>query len=125
MPNLLPSGTSEEGWTLFEIILRAEQFCGRIESRARNKLKKAEEEEVRLKIGQCRNLLAELHKAYDEDNLKLENVCVKNQFRLLIMALLWVTFNARSLIDHKLFRMLVVIESSFTYLLIVRTSPGR
>ena len=116
---------SDESLTLVEIMFRAEQFCGRIESRARSEMQKPEQEELRLKIGQCRTLLAELQKAYNEDELNLEHALVKGQFRLVIMTLLWITFHARNLIDHKLFRMLVVIESSFTYLLIVRISPRR
>jgi hypothetical protein len=38
----------------------------------------------------------------------------------MVMALLWVAFYARSAIDFKTFRMLVRIESIFTYLLVSR-----
>ena len=116
---------SEESLTLTEVMFRAEQFCSRVESHSRNVMGTAEREELRLKIAQCRNLLAELQNAYNEDELTLENGLVKAQLRILIMTLLWLAFLARKIIDRKLFRMLVVIESSFTYLLIVRTSPGR
>jgi hypothetical protein len=38
----------------------------------------------------------------------------------LVMALMWIAFYARTAIDFKTYRRLVMIESSFTYLLSCR-----
>lgn len=110
--------------TLSEIMFRAEQFCALIETRSAGHLAKENEDRLRLKIGECRNLLAELQKLYNEDQLTLANGFVKAQFRFLIMALTWVLFEARDVIDHKTCRMLVSMESTFTFLLIGRATEG-
>lgn len=105
--------------TLAEIMFLSEQYCVRVEA----VIAKAGEldgrwDEVRLKIGQSRAILAVLQTAYDEDELTLQNRSVRANFRTLIMGLLWTAFQARDVIDRRIFRMLVLIESSFTYLLV-------
>jgi hypothetical protein len=45
---------------------------------------------------------------------------VRADFRQLVMALLWIAYYARGAIDFRIFRMLVRIESGFTYLLVSR-----
>ena len=45
---------------------------------------------------------------------------MRADFRQLVMALLWVAFYARTAIDFRIFRMLVRIESGFTYVLVTR-----
>ncbi len=73
-----------------------------------------------LKIGQCRNQLAYLQEVFNDGKLNIENPRVRADFRQLVMALLWISFYARSAIDFRIFRMLVMIESGFTYLLVSR-----
>lgn len=107
--------------TLAELLFHAEQFCLQIESRVADSAPDpAEDEELRLKIAQCRSLLSLLQNAYDEDKLRIENPSVRGNFRYLVLALLWIAFRARRTLDHRLFRRVVLIESAFTHLLIMR-----
>lgn len=110
-----------EAETLSDLMFRAEQFCSTAEMRSA----KPSQERLRLKIGECRNLIAELQTAYNEDRLTLADSLVKAQFRFLIMALIWVMFEARDVIDHKRCAWLVSMESTFTFLLIGRTTEGK
>jgi hypothetical protein len=111
----------DETPTLAELMLHSEQFCLRVEAAAADAAPDAvPSDELRLKIGQCRGILALLQKRFEEDQLALQNVEVRTNFRSLVMSLLWVAFLARGCLNHRTFRMLVMIESSFTYLLIMR-----
>ena len=110
----------EDTATLAEMMLGAEQFCSKIEAAAQDLAPTPEQERLRLKINECRTLLAQLQIMFDEDKLTIENASARADFRHLLMALLWVAFGARRVIDYKVFRQLVMIESSFTYLLISR-----
>ena len=111
---------SEDSETLAELMLHAEQFCSRVEEATKDVAPIAEHGELRIKIGQIRNQLAELQEIFDDDKLSIENPRVRADFRQLVMALLWVAFYARTAIDFRIFRMLVRIESGFTYLLVTR-----
>ena len=111
---------TEDTETLAELMLSAEQFCSKVEALIEDRAPARENEEVRLKISQCRAMLQHLQEVFDEDNLTIESHSVRADFRHLIMALLWIAFHAREIIDYKLFRKLVIIESSFTYLLVCR-----
>ena len=105
---------------LAELMLSAEQFCSKLEAAMEGRAPTREHEELRRKIAQCRAVLREIQKIFEEDKLTIENASVRADFRHLIMTLLWVAFHAREMIDYKLFRRLVMIESSFTYLLVCR-----
>src|SRR4249920_1992816 len=111
---------SEDSETLSELMLHAEQFCSRVEEATKDVAPIAEHGELRIKIGQIRNQLAQLQEIFDDDKLSIENPRVRADFRQLVMALLWVAFYARTAIDFRIFRMLVRIESGFTYLLVSR-----
>ena len=111
---------SEDSETVTELMLHAEQFCSRVEEATNDVAPIAEHDELRIKIGQVRNQLAQLQEIFDDGKLSIENPRVRATFRQLVMALLWVAFYARSAIDFKTFRMLVRIESIFTYLLATR-----
>jgi hypothetical protein len=106
--------------TLAELMLHAEQFCSKVEQAIEDVAPIAERSELRLKIGQIRNQLASLQELFNEGKLNVENPTVRADFRHLIIALLWVAFYARSAIDYRTFRRLVLIEASFTYLLVTR-----
>jgi hypothetical protein len=106
--------------TLAELMLHAEQFCSKVEAAAKDVAPNPEEEELRLKIGQCRNQLAYLQEVFNDGKLNIENPRVRADFRHLILALLWVAYYARGAIDFRIFRRLVMIESTFTYLLVSR-----
>lgn len=110
----------EDTLTLVELILHADQFCASVETHATGASKR-EKEELRLKIGQCRSLLAELQKRYNDDQLSIHSTFVRAQFRNLVMSLLWAAFYGRRFIDAKMFRMLVRIESGFTDLMVLET----
>jgi hypothetical protein len=99
-------------------MLHADQFCSQIEATRRTIPDAQDEVELRLKLGQCRGLLSELQAIFDEGQLNIQNASVRGHFRHLIMGLLWLAFRARHEITFKLFRMLVRIDSGFTYLLI-------
>jgi hypothetical protein len=113
---------NEETETLAELMLSAEQFCSKVEAALEGRAPTREHEELRLKIGQCRAMLRHLQEVFDEGKLTMEDASVCADFRHLIMALLWIAFHAREMITYKLFRKLVVMESSFTYLLMCRLS---
>jgi hypothetical protein len=111
---------SEDTATLAELMLHADQFCSKIEAAMKDVAPNPEQEELGTKLGQCRAQLAHLQNVYDEDKLDIENPAVRADFRHLVMALMWVAFYARAAIDFKTYRRLVMIESSFTYLLVSR-----
>ena len=101
---------SEDSETVAELMLHAEQFCSRVEEATKDVAPIAENSELRIKIGQIRNQLAELQEIFNDGKLSIENPRVRADFRQMVIALLWVAFYARSAIDFKTFRMLVRIE---------------
>ena len=103
--------------TLFELMLAADRFCRRAKADSERSPQKTERKELREKISQCRGILTELQKAYDAEQLTVGNPLVRMQFRYLITSLFWVAFYMRTIIDRKLFRTLLTIESGFTYVL--------
>jgi len=107
----------EDTETLAELMLHAEQFCSKVEAATDKVAPVGERSEVRSKIGQIRNHLASLQELFNEGKLSIEDAAVRTGFRQLITALLWVAYYARSAIDYKTFRRLVVIEHGFAYLL--------
>jgi hypothetical protein len=111
---------NEDTKTLPDLMLHADRFCSKIEETIKDIAPILEEQELRLKIGQCRNQLAYLQEIYNEGKLTIENPTVRADFRQLITALLWISFYARGAIDFKTFRMLVVIDFGFSYLLATR-----
>lgn len=108
---------TEEVDVLVEIMLQAEVFCASVESNT-TKLPRIENEELRLKISQCRGTLKELQAAFDENELHFASRRIRGMFRHLVMSLLWLSFIGGRLIDRRLYRKVVQIESSFTYLLV-------
>jgi hypothetical protein len=111
---------NEDTETLAELMLHADQFCSKVEDATKDIAPNPEEKELRIKIGQCRTQLAYLQEVFNNGKLNIENPAVRADFRQLVMALLWIAFHARGAIDFRIFRMLVRIESGFTYLLVSR-----
>ena len=113
----------EDALTLAELLFHAERFCLRVESAMADSAGTSAEEieELRLKISQCRGLLSLLQQFYEDDKLTIQNPAARGNFRVLVLTLMWVAFRARHALDYRTFRMLVLIESSFTYLLIMRS----
>ena len=111
----------EDTLTLAELMFHAEQFCVRVEAALADAPPALEDrDELRLKLGQCHNLLAELQTMFEKDELTIENAAVRGTFRYLVMALLWVAFRARHAMNFRLYRMVVMVESGFTHLLVSR-----
>jgi hypothetical protein len=115
MPQSSPSDESE---TLSALMLRAELFCRDVENAIGAELHQRSSDELRLKISQCRGALVRLQSFYDADELSVSTPAVRGDARNLVMALIWVAFYAREKLNRKNFRALVMIESSFTFLLI-------
>jgi hypothetical protein len=111
---------NEDTETLAELMLHADRFCSKVEDAIKDVAPIPEEKDLRTKIGQCRNQLAYLQEVFNDNKLNIENPRVRAEFRQLVMALLWISFYARAAIDFRVFRMLVQIESGFTYLLAIR-----
>ena len=111
---------SEDTELLADLMLHADQFCSKVEAATKDVAPNPEEKELRTKIGQCRNQLAYLQEVHNDGKLNIENPRVRADFRQLVLALLWVAYYARGAIDFRIFRMLVRIESGFTYLLVSR-----
>ena len=122
--NTIGTLMKEDTETLAELMFHADQFCSKVEDAIKDVAPTPEEKDLRLKIGQCRNQLAYLQELFNDGKLTIENPRVRAEFRQLIVALLWIAFYARSAIDFRIFRMLVMIESGFTYLLVSR-QPGQ
>ena len=110
----------EQLFTLPEMILYADQFLSRAEIASKDQLKGLETEELRLKVTQCRNILALLQEAFNESRLNMAEDIVQEQFRSLILILHWVAFYARNVLDYKTYRRLVLVQAGFTRLLIIR-----
>src|SRR6266480_1776030 len=104
--------------TLVEIMLRAEKFCASIESASQDVAPNPEKEQFRGKLGFCRTQLSHLQKIHDRNQLTIQNPRVREGFRHLIIGLMWVAFYARGAVSYRTYRMIVMIESSFTYVLL-------
>jgi hypothetical protein len=109
---------TEDTETLAELMLHADQFCSKVEAIMKDAAPTSDEKELRAKLGQCRTQLAYLQTVFESDKLSIENPSVRADFRHLVIALMWVAFYSRSAIDFRTYRMLIRIESGFTYLLI-------
>ncbi len=117
---MLSSG-SKEKLSLSELIFHADQFCSRVEAALAHSMPDgAEDEELRWQMTQSRSLLGRLQTADRVEALDVNNKIVQGDFRRLIVSLLWIGFHARRLLSPKLFGLLVMIESEFTFLLISR-----
>ncbi|HEY1583699.1 MAG TPA: hypothetical protein VGF73_11435 [Chthoniobacterales bacterium] len=110
----------EQDSLLLELMLQAEVFCSQVEAAAKKTLSIPEMCELSLKISQCRGALYHLQDKYESDQLTITDSTVCADFRQLMMAILWVNFLGSAVIDARLYRKLVQIESGFTYLLISR-----
>src|SRR5437879_6525894 len=104
--------------TLSEIILAADRFCSEVEARNKDVAPNPEENELKAKLGLCRTQLAYLQNIFNENRLKLDDPLVCEGFRHLITALLWVAFYSRVVVNFRLFRKIVLMESIFSNLLI-------
>ena len=94
---------SEDSETLAELMLHAEQFCSKVEEATKDVAPIAEQGELRIKIGQIRNQLAQLQEIFNDGKLSIENPRVRAEFRHMVIALLWVAFYARTAIDFRTF----------------------
>ena len=99
-------------------MLAAEAFCSQVEARTKNIPQNPEKKELHAKLGLCRIQLAYLQNFFDDDELKLAAPLVREGFRHLIIAILWVAFYSRNTIDFRLFRRVVLIEAVFSNLLV-------
>jgi hypothetical protein len=107
------------------LLLQADLFCNRVEALGRKQLSRPDMDALSLKISQCRGILAHLQQLYDDDKLAVTDPETCADFRNLVMSLLWVNFLAREVIDRRMFRKLVQIESTFTYVLVTRPKQKR
>jgi len=98
-------------------MLEADIFCSRVES-SMAKTRRLKDEELRLKIGHCREVLAYLQGLYEDGNLNIDSRSVPEAFRYLVKSLMLVTFHRRRRIDFDLFHQLVSIQENVTSLLI-------
>ena len=105
---------------LAEMMLHSTQFCGRADALSARIGDKKELDAFRLKLGQVHNILERLQQTYNDEALDIGSKTVMEEFRQLVIALLWVGYYVRQFSDFRLFRMLVNVEASFTYLLLKR-----
>ena len=110
----------EEVALLSELMLQTEVFCARLEAGMVDIPNSDDKIEFRLRLSQCRGILSQLQQLYDDDKLTVDHPLTAATFRQLVMSLLWVSFRGRELVDYKLYRKVVQIESGFTHLLISR-----
>lgn len=109
-----------EGELLAEMMLHAAQFCSKAEALSAQISGDSNLQEFQLKLGQARNILERLQQSYNDEALDARTKTVMEEFRQLVIALLWVGYYIRQFSDFRLFRMLVSIEATFTYLLLKR-----
>lgn len=95
-------------------MIQAERFCLNIHALLADRVSDSDIDEARLKLSQSRAMLNDLQNFYNDGKLTLKEPAVRSEFRFLIINLMWVAFRARTVIDFKIFRMLVLIESAFT-----------
>jgi hypothetical protein len=119
------SDRDEGSLLLVELLLQTDLFCNRVEALGRKQLSRPDMDALSLKISQCRGILAHLQQLYDDDKLAVTDPETCADFRNLVMSLLWVNFLAREVIDRRMFRKLVQIESTFTYVLVTRPKQKR
>jgi hypothetical protein len=105
---------------LAEMMLHSTQFCNKADALSGRISDKQELHEFRSKLGQARNAVERLQQIYNDEGLDIASKTVMEEFRQLVIALLWVGYYVRQFSDFRVFRMLVSIEASFTYLLLNR-----
>ena len=105
---------------LAEMMLHSAQFCSKADALSAQIGDKKELDQFRLKLGQASNIVERLQQSYNNEALDIGSKTVMEEFRQLVIALLWVGYYVRRFSDFRLFRMLVSIEASFTYLLLKR-----
>jgi len=111
---------NQETELLAEMMLHSAQFCSKTDALSARITNKKELGEFRLKLGQARNILERLQQSYNDEALDVSSKTVMEEFRQLVIALFWVGYYVREFSDFRLFRMLISIEASFTYLLLKR-----
>jgi len=101
---------------LIELINRAEIFCSKVEAKLADVAPLATQDDVELrgKLGLCRNQIAYLQNLNDYN---IANTEIREGLRHLVITMMWIAFYARTAMDYKLYRMLVTVEWTFTYLL--------
>ena len=110
--------TDDEAALLPELLLQSELICSSLEARIQDMPQGRDLDELRFKISQCRGTLSELQSLFDNGQLLLSHRPTAANFRQLVISLMWVLFYARTSVDFRLFRKLVGIESTLTFLLI-------
>ena len=95
----------------------AEKFWATIDSVSKNVAPGQEPGQLHAKLGFCRTQLFHLQQLHDQSELTFENPQAREGFRHLIIGLMWLAFYAREVVTYKTYRMLVMIESSFAYVL--------
>lgn len=109
----------EDSETLAALIFHADTFCSRIESLSDDRVIFApDREELRLKVGQCRNALERLQHEFDADRLRIADASIRAEFRFVLLMLLWAAFYGRRVLDRDAFRHLLLVYAEFTNLLI-------
>ena len=103
--------------TLTGIMLEADIFCSLVEA-SMPKSCTLKDEELRLKLSECREVLAYLQGLYEDGDLTIGYRSVPEAFRHLVKSLMWVAFHRRRKIDFDFFRDLIHIQENFTLLLI-------
>lgn len=106
----------DDSETLFELMLTAGRFCSVVSTRLQDRSGLGREE-LRLKLSQCTSGLQRLRQLYESNELTVTNRTVRAEVRQLILGLMWVGFYAGDIIDRRTFRLLVMVEAAFTYLL--------
>ncbi len=111
----------EDTETLFEILLSADRICSKLEEASLDMAPSEDYVQLRTKLLECRAALRRLQGEYEQNKLTIVSSSIAEQFRHLMLYLLWVIFYSRAVIDRRTFRRFVVIHSAFTHLLLSDT----
>jgi len=99
------------------MMLQAEIFCSQVEATLPTS-RSAKQEELRCKLGHCREVLGYLQGLYEDGNLNIDYGSVPEALRHLVKSLMWVAFHGGRKVDYELFGGLVHIQESLTCLLL-------
>ena len=98
-------------------MLEADIFCSLVEASMPRSCT-LKDEELRLKLSECPDVLAYLQGLYEGGHLTIGYRSVPEAFRHLVMSLMWVAFHRRRKIDFDFFRELIHTQEILTLLLI-------
>jgi hypothetical protein len=99
---------------VIEIIAMSDKFCAGIESALMDVGPLKDDQDLRKKLGLCRNLIAYIRSMPDAG---IANPIARDSLSRLITAMTWLAFYARPVTSYKVHRELIKAQALFNHLL--------